>query len=40
VSNWLSTHGIEGKFAVVTEGPSSKHPDVNNRFEIIDVARQ
>ena len=39
VSSWLGTHGIEGKFVVVTEGPSSKHPDVNNRFEIIDVTR-
>ena len=40
VPAWLNTHGIEGKLAVVTEGPSSKYPDVNNRLEIVDVARQ
>jgi pyruvate kinase len=40
VSNWLKAHEIEGKFVVVTEGPSSKYPDINNRFEIIDVAHK
>jgi pyruvate kinase len=40
VSNWLKTHGMEGKIALVTEGPSRKHPDANNRFEIVGVAYQ
>jgi pyruvate kinase len=40
VADWLKTHGMEGKLAVVTEGPSSKYPDVNNRLEIVDVARR
>ena len=40
VSDWLKTRGIEGKLALVTEGPSRTHPDANNRFEIIDLAHQ
>jgi pyruvate kinase len=38
VSNWLKTHGMEGKLAIVTEGPSRRYPDANNRFEIVNVA--
>ena len=37
VSDWLKTHGMDGKLAVVTEGPSSRHPDTNNRLEIVDL---
>jgi pyruvate kinase len=37
VTKWLSDHEMEGDFVVVTEGPSSKHPEVNNRMEIIDL---
>ena len=39
VAAWLSNEGIEGKLAVVTEGPSSRHPDANNRLEIVDLSR-
>ncbi len=39
VSDWLKIHGVEGKLAVVTEGPSSRHPDSNNRLEIVDLGR-
>jgi pyruvate kinase len=39
VANWLRTKGIEGKLAVVTEGPSRRHPDANNRLEIVDLSR-
>lgn len=39
VSDWLKTHGMEGKLAVVTEGPSSRHPDAKNRLEIVDTDR-
>ncbi len=35
---WLQSHGIEGNLVILTEGPSSKHPEMNNRMEIIDLA--
>jgi len=35
--NWLQSHGIEGNLVVITEGPSRKHPETNNRMEIIDL---
>jgi pyruvate kinase len=38
VSDWLRSHGMEGKLAVVTEGPSKRYPDTNNRLEIVNVA--
>jgi len=34
---WLQTHGVEGDLVILTEGPSSKHPEMNNRMEIIDL---
>jgi pyruvate kinase len=37
--NWLRTHGVVGDLVILTEGPSSKHPEANNRMEIIDLAR-
>ena len=37
--DWLESHNIEGKFVVMTEGPSSKHPDRNIRMEIIDLRK-
>ncbi len=37
--NWLRTHGVDGELVILTEGPSSKHPEANNRMEIIDLAR-
>jgi len=37
--DWLSAHGLSGHIVIVTEGPSPKHPEVNNRVEIIDLAR-
>lgn len=33
---WLQTHGVEGDLVILTEGPSAKHPEMNNRMEIID----
>ena len=35
---WLSSHGVEGNLVVLTEGPSSKHPEANHRMEIIDLS--
>ncbi len=32
--------GIEGERAILTEGPSSKYPDRNDRMEIIDLKRK
>lgn len=39
VQHWLDSCGLEGKFVVLTEGPSTKNPDANNRVEIIDLDR-
>jgi pyruvate kinase len=36
---WLRSHGVQGNLVVLTEGPSSKYPDSNNRMEIIDLER-
>jgi len=38
--NWLQSHGVSGSLVVLTEGPSSKHPDANHRMEIMDLDRQ
>jgi pyruvate kinase len=37
VRKWLRDHGLEGEYAIQTEGPSSKHPESNHRMEIIDL---
>ncbi len=37
--NWLQSHGVSGNLVVLTEGPSSKHPEANHRMEIIDLDR-
>ena len=37
VKEWLQRHGISGDIVVLTEGPSTKHPDANHRMEIIDL---
>lgn len=34
---WLASQGVEGRWVVLTEGPSRKHPERNNRMEIIDL---
>ena len=34
---WLQAEGVEGDFVILTEGPSSKRPEANNRMEIIDL---
>jgi pyruvate kinase len=34
---WLAEHEISGDIAVLTEGPSSKHPGTNHRMEIIEL---
>jgi pyruvate kinase len=37
VREWLDRNGVEGHLVFLTEGPSSKHPEANNRMEIIDL---
>jgi len=37
--DWLQSHRVEGNLVVLTEGPSSKHPEANNRMELIDLGR-
>jgi pyruvate kinase len=34
---WLTGDSIENRYVVLTEGPSRKHPNRNNRMEIIDL---
>jgi pyruvate kinase len=37
--DWLRSQEITGNIVIITEGPSAKHPQVNNRMEIIDLDR-
>lgn len=39
IKEWLKNNDIRGDIVVMTEGPSSKHPDANYRMEIIDLGR-
>ncbi len=38
-NDWLRSQQIQSRFVVLTEGPSRKHPNRNNRMEIIDLKR-
>jgi len=38
--NILQSQGLEGRYVVLTEGPSKKNPQSNNRMEIIDLERE
>jgi pyruvate kinase len=38
--NWLQSQEVEGNLVVLTEGPSTKHPDSNYRMEIIHLDRK
>lgn len=37
IRDWLEEHGMPADLAVLIEGPSSRHPEANNRMEIIDL---
>ena len=37
--DFLHAHGVQGDLVILTEGPSSKHPEANNRMELIDLRR-
>jgi pyruvate kinase len=36
---WLREHSMDGDIVILTEGPSSKHPEANDRMEIINLRR-
>jgi pyruvate kinase len=38
--SWLKAQKVSGNLVVLTEGPSAKHPNRNNRMEIIDLNRE
>jgi pyruvate kinase len=35
VRDWLRSQELESEFAILTEGPSTSHPEANHRMEII-----
>jgi pyruvate kinase len=35
---WLRSHDLKGDLAVLTEGPSSKHPEANHRMELVNLS--
>jgi len=37
VRDWVRDHEVDGNLAILTEGPSSKNPEANNRMEIIEL---
>ena len=37
---FLAEHGISGRIALLTEGPSARNPHANNRMEIIDLTQR
>ena len=39
IRQWLNSHDVPVNFVILTEGPSSKFPNANNRLEIIDLSR-
>jgi pyruvate kinase len=40
MKSWLQSYEIKEDLVVLTEGPSTRHPDRNNRMEIIDLRRE
>jgi pyruvate kinase len=38
IASWVADQGLAGDLAVLTEGPSSKHPEANHRMEIVDLS--
>jgi pyruvate kinase len=39
IKEWLDSYGVEGNLVILTEGPSRRYPDVNNRMEILKFNR-
>ena len=40
IKKWLQSNDIKDDLVVLTEGPSTRHPESNNRMEIIDLRRK
>ncbi|MGZ8460965.1 MAG: pyruvate kinase, partial [Candidatus Deferrimicrobiaceae bacterium] len=40
VRSWLERHQGTGDLVILTEGPSTRHPEAHNRMEIIDLRRR
>ena len=40
IKQWISDRGLDGDIVILTEGPSSKHPDANHRMDIIDLKQR
>jgi pyruvate kinase len=36
---WVKDHGIEGELVILTEGPSTKHPEANHRMELVELKK-
>ncbi|MEA5113655.1 MAG: pyruvate kinase [Geobacteraceae bacterium] len=36
---WVSDHGLTGEMIILTEGPSTKHPEANHRMEVIELKK-
>jgi pyruvate kinase len=36
---WMADQGVVGDLVILTEGPSSKHPEANNRMELMEIKR-
>jgi pyruvate kinase len=37
VRGWMRSNGVSGDLVILTEGPSQKHPETNNRMELIEL---
>jgi len=36
---WVEDHRLDGHLVILTEGPSTKHPDANHRMELVELKR-
>jgi pyruvate kinase len=36
---WLTDHEVQGDLVILTEGPSTKHPEANHRMELVELKR-
>ncbi|MGB5615446.1 MAG: pyruvate kinase [Desulfobacterales bacterium] len=39
IRNWLKVQELSGQLVVMTEGPSRKHPERNNRMELVNLKK-
>ena len=36
---WVEDHEVEGQLVILTEGPSTKHPEANHRMELVELRK-